>query len=74
MAAHIYEVRTRRDKRGFDLLSDALPFGRFWYNDADAAISYAKFYSRSQSAEVRVFDAAGAVVMVESWTGNFKEA
>jgi len=27
---HIYEVRTRRDKRGIDLISDALPFGRLW--------------------------------------------
>ena len=24
----VYEVRTRKDKRGFDLISDALPFGR----------------------------------------------
>ena len=23
-----YEVRLRKDKRGFDLISDALPFGR----------------------------------------------
>jgi hypothetical protein len=26
--AHIYEVRPRKDKRGVDLISDALPFGR----------------------------------------------
>jgi len=25
---HIYEVRPRKDHRGFDLISDALPFGR----------------------------------------------
>jgi len=25
---HIYEIRPRKDKRGFDLISDALPFGR----------------------------------------------
>jgi hypothetical protein len=23
---HVYEVRPRKDKRGFDLISDALPF------------------------------------------------
>jgi len=23
----IYEIRPRKDKRGFDLISDALPFG-----------------------------------------------
>ena len=43
---YIYEVRPRRDKRGFDLISDALPFGRLWYGDPNAvtnALSYAKF-------------------------------
>jgi hypothetical protein len=25
---HIYEVRPRRDKRGFDLISDALPLAQ----------------------------------------------
>jgi hypothetical protein len=47
---HVYEVRPREDKRGVDLISDALPFGRLWYGDPDEiryAISYAKFYSRS---------------------------
>ena len=24
---HVYEVRPRKDKRGVDLISDALPFG-----------------------------------------------
>ena len=27
---HVYEVRPRKDKRGVDLISDALPFGRLW--------------------------------------------
>jgi hypothetical protein len=27
---HTYEVRPRKDKRGVDLISDALPFGRLW--------------------------------------------
>jgi len=25
---HVYEVRPRKDNRGVDLISDALPFGR----------------------------------------------
>ena len=29
---HVYEVRPRKDKRGVDLISDALPFGRLWYH------------------------------------------
>jgi hypothetical protein len=47
---HVYEVRPRKDKRGMDLISDVLPFGRLWYGKPDAvsnAIGYAKFYSRS---------------------------
>src|SRR5215813_3223102 len=34
---HIYEVRRpRKDKRGVDLISDALPFGRLWYDKPNA--------------------------------------
>jgi hypothetical protein len=29
---HIYEVLPRKDRRGFDLISDVLPFGRLWYD------------------------------------------
>ena len=59
--AHVYEVRPRSDKRGVDLISDALPFGRLWYSDPNA-ISYLKFYSRSHDAVIRVYDAAGNVI------------
>jgi len=66
-------VRPRKDRRGFDLISEALPFGRLWYQQADAAVGYAKFYSRSQPGEVRVFDAAGAMISAENWPGDFQE-
>jgi hypothetical protein len=59
---HVYEVRLRKDKRGVDLISDALPFGRLWYDGPEAAanaIDYAKFRSRSHDAVIRVFDVAG---------------
>jgi hypothetical protein len=49
---HIYEVRPRRDKRGFDLISDALPFGRLCYFEVADAIGYAEFYSRAHDAEI----------------------
>jgi hypothetical protein len=52
-----YEVRPRKDKRGVDLISDALPFGRLWYdgpNAASNAIGYASQYSRSHDAVIRV--------------------
>jgi len=54
---HVYEVRPRKDHRGFDLISDVLPFGRLWYagpNAAANAIGYAKFFSRSHDAVIRV--------------------
>lgn len=34
---HVYEVRPRKDKRGVDLISDALPFVRLWYGELNAA-------------------------------------
>jgi hypothetical protein len=34
---HTYEVRPRKDKRGVDLISAALPFGRLWYEQASDA-------------------------------------
>jgi hypothetical protein len=59
---HAYEVRPRKDHCGVDLVCDALPFGRLWYTKASDAIDYAKFYSRSHNAVVRVYDAAGNVI------------
>jgi hypothetical protein len=58
----VYEVRTPRDKRGVDLISDALPFGRLWYGEPNAisnTINYATFRSRSHDAVIRVYDEAG---------------
>jgi hypothetical protein len=45
-AMHTCEVRPRKGKRGTDLISDALPFGRLWYGEPSSisnAIDYAKF-------------------------------
>ena len=56
---HVYEVRPRKDKRGVDLISDALPFGRLWYDGPNAvgnAIGYAEHYSRSHDAAIHVYD------------------
>ncbi|HEX3253189.1 MAG TPA: hypothetical protein VHS05_27345 [Pyrinomonadaceae bacterium] len=47
---HVYEVRPRTDKRGVDLISDALPFGGLWYDTPDHAIGYAMHSSRSHDA------------------------
>jgi hypothetical protein len=43
---HVYEVRPRKDKRGVNLISDALPLGALWYAELNAvsnAIGYAMF-------------------------------
>jgi hypothetical protein len=60
----------------FDLISDALPFGRLWYTEPNAvsnAISYARFRSRSHNAVIRVYDEAGNVIETHEHTGDFKE-
>ena len=57
ISQEVYEVRPRKDKRGVDLICDALPFGRLWYGEPGAisnAIDYAKFRSRSHDALIRV--------------------
>jgi hypothetical protein len=54
---HAYEVRPRKDHRGVDLISDALPFGRLWYGGPNAvtnATGYAMHDSRSVDAVIRV--------------------
>lgn len=64
---------TLGDQSGFDLFSDALPFGRLWFEKADAAAGYAKFNSRSKRAEMRRFDSTSAVVPVEFDRAEYKE-
>jgi len=73
---HVYEVRPRSDKRGVDLISDALPFGRLWYGEPNAAsnaVSYATHCSRSHGAVIRVYDEAGNVIETHEHKGEFKE-
>ena len=57
----------------FDLISDVLPFGRLWYGEPNAvsnAIGYAKFYSRSHRAVIRVYDDAGNVIETHEHAGR----
>ena len=73
---HIHEVRPRKDPRGVDLISDALPFGRLWYDGPNAAcnaIGYASQYSRSHDAVIRVYDEAGNVMETHEHSRDFKE-
>jgi hypothetical protein len=73
---HLYKVRPRKDKRGFDLIRMRLPFGWLWYGEPKAisnAIGYAQHYSRSHDALIRVYDAAGNVIETHEHAGDFKE-
>jgi len=70
---HVYQVRPRKDHRGVDLISDALPFGRLWYTEPNDAIGYAKFFSRSHDAVIHVYHEAGNVIETHEQMGDFKE-
>jgi len=55
---------------------DALRFGRLWYARSNAvsdAVDYAKFYSRSHDAVIRVSDERGNVIETLEHKGEFKE-
>jgi hypothetical protein len=67
---HVYVIRPRKDPRGVTLISDVLPFGRLWYEDARAAIGYAKHFSRSHDAVIRVYDNAGNVIEAHEHKGD----
>src|SRR5438132_11062094 len=74
---HVYEIRPRKDRRGVDLISDALPFGRLWYVEPNAisnAVGYAKFRSRSHDAVIRIYDEAANVIETHEHAGDFKES
>jgi hypothetical protein len=66
----------KKDKRGADLISDVLPFGRLWYGDTNAvanAVGYAQHYSRSHDAVIRVYDEAGNLIETHEHVVDFKE-
>ena len=70
---HVYEICPRKDKRGVNLISDALPFSPLWYAEPNAitnAIGYAKFFSRSHDAVIRVYDEAGYAIETHGHKGR----
>ena len=65
----VYEVRPRKDRDGFDLMSKLFRYGPIWYAGPDAvrnAIAYAKYRShfRSQRAIIRVLDDSGDLLQM----------
>ena len=76
VSTHLYEIRPRADKHGVDLISDVLQFSPLWFAGPNAisnAMGYAKFYSRSHDAVIRVYDDAGNVIETHEHAGQFKE-
>jgi len=52
-----------------------LPFGRLWYGEPNAisnAVGYAKFFSRSHAAVIRVYDETGNVIETHEHKGRFQ--
>jgi hypothetical protein len=68
-----YEVRPREDHHGVNLISDVLPFGCLLYLEVREAVDYAKFYSRSHNALIRVYDGAGNMIETHQHRGDFQD-
>jgi hypothetical protein len=73
----VYEVRPRKDRDGFDLISDLFRYGPIWYAGPDAirnAVAYAKYrsHSRTNQAVIRVLDDSGAVIQMHELKGRFR--
>jgi hypothetical protein len=66
-------VPARKDKRGVDLISDVLAFGRLWYDTPANAIGYALHSSRSDRALIRDYDEVGNGIETHEHKGDFKE-
>jgi hypothetical protein len=70
-----YEIRPPPDLPRRRSISDVLPFVRLWYGEPNAisnAIGYAKFYSRSDDAVIRIYDEAGNLIKTHQHAGEFK--
>jgi hypothetical protein len=68
-APDVYEIRSRTDGCGVDLISDGLLRGSIWYSGPDAirhAVAYAKYrlLSHSRRAIIRVLDYSEGVIEV----------
>jgi len=50
----------------------ASPSVDYLRNGVEPAIGYAKFFSRSHDAVIRVYDEAGNVIEMHEHTGDFK--
>jgi hypothetical protein len=54
----IYEIRSRKDGKGFSLRCDAISM-RLWFMTKDDAISYARHRAQHGGGFIRVYNALG---------------
>jgi hypothetical protein len=74
-AQDVYEIRPRKERDGFDLISDCFRRGPIWYAGPDAvrnAVAFAKYcsHSRSRWAIIRVFNESGNVTEAHEQYGR----
>ena len=73
----VYELRARKNRDGFDLISDGFQGGPIWYSGPDAvrhAVAFARYRSRRSAhyATVRVLDTTGAVIQTYKSDDDFR--
>ena len=74
---HVYEIRPRKDRRGIDLIGERLPLGVLWFEGPDAiedAVNYARAFSHSHPAIIRVLDEPGALAVTLELADDFSRA
>ena len=63
---HIYEIRPRADKHGFDLSSDTLPYSPLWYRGLNAIVDavggLCKVLQPAIPIVIRIYDDAGNLI------------
>jgi hypothetical protein len=60
---HAYEIRPRKDHRGVDLISDALPFGRLWSRSVRMQLENKRILEASRIARAHWVRAALALAL-----------
>jgi hypothetical protein len=71
---YVFEIRPRKDRRGIDLIGERLPLGVLWFKGPDAiedAVNYARSFSYSHPAIIRVLDESGTVAVTLESADDF---
>jgi hypothetical protein len=77
VSIHEYKVRSCTDRIGVHLIADVLPFRCALLTGKDAvadAIAYAKLFSGSHAAVIRIYNTAGQLIAMHEHAGDFRES